>query len=112
MIYLQESASAQTVKFIARSLETGSASISVYDEQKKVSTAYAVTLQTDRYYTFFSLAIPVLKENRFYTISVSYSDSEIFRGKIFVTNQTVEDYSVNDMSYTSRSSATTYKLRQ
>ena len=103
MIYLQETASAQTVKFLARSLSTGTATSVFLDETEGTTTTDTVSLLSDRYYTYFSQAIPELQEDRHYILTVTASSIEIFRGKVFVTNQTVIDYSINNGVYTERS---------
>ncbi len=103
MIILIDSDSSQNVKFLARSLSTGSATSVFHDEgeDKDVATD-SVTLFTDRYYTFFDQAIPELKEDRHYMLTVTASSVEIFKGKVFVTNQTVADYSINNGVFTSK----------
>lgn len=103
MIYLQESASAQTVTFIGRSLQTGTATVVFTDELLNSTTTDTVTLFTDRYFTYFIQAIPELKEDRNYMMVVTHNSVEIFNGKIFVTNQTPIDYSINNGAYTERS---------
>ena len=103
MIILTETASSQTVKFLARSLSTGTATSTFLDEGEGTSTTDSVTLFTDRYYTFFDQAIPELQEDRHYMLTVTASSVEIFRGKVFVTNQTIADYSINNGVYTERS---------
>lgn len=110
MIYLQDTDNPQEVKFIARSLETGSATVTFTDEQQNTTITDTVTLQTDRYYTCFSQAIPELKDDRFYMMVVTYSGSEIYRSKVFVTNQTVASYSINDGKYEERETTNAYKL--
>jgi len=103
MIILQESASSQTVKFLARSLSTGAATVVFTDEGENTTITDSVTLFTDRHYTYFDKAIPELQENRYYMFTVTVSGTEIFFGKIFVTNQTVSEYSINNGVYTERS---------
>lgn len=103
MTYLQESASAQEVKFIARSLQTGAATVVFTDELLNTAITDSVTLSTDRYYTLFSQAIPELKEEHSYMMVVTHNSVDIFKGKVFVTNQTPLDYSINDGMYTERS---------
>ena len=104
LIYLQETANSQNIKFLARSLSTGSATTVFHDEgeDKDVATP-SVTLFSDRYYTFFDVAIPELKEDRHYTLIITASSVDIHRAKVFVTNQTVADYSINNGEYLERS---------
>lgn len=110
MIYLQESASAQTVKFVGRSLETGSATVVFTDEQQNSTITDTVTLQTDRYYTFFSQAIPELKEDRFYMMTVTHNTVELFKGKVFVTNQTPSEYSITNGLFEERNTTNEFIL--
>ncbi len=104
MIILQDTDSSQNIKFLARSLSTGTATSVFHDEgeDKDVATD-TVTLFTDRYYTFFDKDIPELLEGRHYMLTVTASSVEIYKGKVFITNQTVSDFSINNGVFTERS---------
>lgn len=108
MIILLDSDNSQNVKFHARSLSTGSATSVFVDETENTSTTDSVTLFTDRFYTYFDQAIPELQEDRHYMLTVTASGVEIFKGKVFVTNQTIEDYSINDTEFNERSTTNEY----
>ena len=112
MIILIEDAGAQTVKFIARSLETGAATAVFTDEQENTDYSYSVTLQTDRYYTYFSKALPDLVDDRHYMLSVTYGATEIFRGKVFCTDQTPASYTINNSQFTQRTTTNEYILNE
>jgi len=111
MIYLQETANSQNVKFIARSLQVGTATSVFTDETENTSTTDTVTLVTDRYYTYFDQAIPELQEERDYMLTVTHNSVEIFKSKVFVTNQTLADYSVNNNFFTERVTTNTFIYR-
>ena len=106
MIILTTSTSAQEVKFIASTDQTGSAGIELLDETTGVCDKATVTLYLDRYYTYFSNAFTSLKEGRNYLLTVKVNTVEIFRGKIFVTDQS--DYSIHNGDYTERSTINEY----
>ena len=102
MILLQETASEQDVKFIGRELYSGSGYVHITDELLNTTTEYnSVTFFIDRHYTTFSLAMPVLKEDRKFVIVAGYGATELYRGNIFVTNQS--NYSINNGLFTERS---------
>ena len=106
MLILLDQDTLQTVKFNARKINNamvvGTATTVFTDEQENTTTTDTVALVTDRYYTKFSQAIPELEEDRHYMLTVTASSTEIFKGKVFVTNQTVSSYSINNTEYTER----------
>ena len=100
MIKLQESASAQTVKFISRSLVTGAGKVYFIDEETKTRYEYDVTYVTDVNHTTFSKAMPDLKEDKNYLFIAEQTDVELYRGNVFVTN--LSDYSINNGAFEER----------
>jgi len=103
MIILQNSVSSQTINFIPREYEASASNIynisiinettnkSVYNEDTNLFTL------NDYYYQYsdtFSLV-----EDTFYNLTIKKSGNIIYKDKIFCTNQTVSDYSVNYNEY-------------
>ena len=108
MIILQDSDSSQTIKFIPRSYSsaiTYTISITSETENKSVySQDVSNSFNLQAYYREYN-AIFNLKENNFYMLEITDdSNNVIFRDKIYCTNQTIADYSVNDGVYTTHSS--------
>jgi hypothetical protein len=101
MIILQESGSSQTINFIPREYTSGttytvkivneSTNAEVYNEDV---TSFTENLYYYQYSDTFSL-----KEDTFYLLTITSSEI-VFKDKIFCTNQTVTDYSVNEAEYT------------
>ena len=97
MIILQDTNTTQTFSIIPR-FYTGE-SISFTSESTGATLSYAVTPVMDRYYHVKS-GVFNLVEGNYYTLKV-YDDTNevVYRDKVFVTNQTIADYSVNDGEY-------------
>jgi len=103
MIILQNSSSSQTINFIPREYVASDSNIynisiinettnkSVYDEDTNVFTL------NDYYYQYSDVF--TLVEDTFYTLTIKKSGNVIYKDKIFCTNQTVTNYSVNNNEY-------------
>ena len=95
MIILQETASAQTIKVVARELYEGVGYVHITDEMLNTTTEHnSVNFLSDRFYTTCSVAMSELKNDRHFVIKMGYGGTEIYKGKIFVTSQT--NYSINN----------------
>ena len=101
MIRLTTSSSAQTLKKIPRSYAS-SVSMILRDDSTNTSTTYtSISTSTDKNYLVISQALnPVLVEGRFYDLTVKEGSNIIYKDKIFCTDQTISDYSVNSGEYT------------
>ena len=103
MIILQKSLTSQTISFIPREYVASDSNIynisivnettnkSVYDEDTNAFTL------NDYYYEYSDIF--TLVEDTFYTLTIKKSGSIIYKDKIFCTNQTVTNYSVNNNEY-------------
>jgi hypothetical protein len=103
MIILQETGSAQNLDFIPRSFTTGTTyNVSIVNEQTNTTvynqntTAVSEVLYYNRYNAAFGL-----KQDNFYMLTIKAGTDVVFKDKIFCTNQTVADYTVNNSQYTS-----------
>lgn len=108
---LQDKDTNQTVKFVSRNLASGSGTVTFWDEETNESYGYEVALLTDTYYTYFTNALPDLVEEHDYLMIVENGTDEIYRTKVFVTNQlsNIDDvYSVNNNQYTERTTENKY----
>ena len=108
MIILQDLNSSQTVSFIPRSYsatETYSVDVKSETENKSVySQNHTGDFALIQYYRQLT-AIFSLKQDNFYTIEIKDSSNNIiYKDKIFCTNQTISDYSVNNGNYVTHSS--------
>ena len=103
MIILQKSLTSQTISFIPREYVASDSNIYnisivnettnklVYDEDTNAFTL------NDYYYEYSDVF--TLVEDTFYTLTIKKSGSIIYKDKIFCTNQTVTNYSVNNNEY-------------
>jgi len=103
MIILQKSLTSQTISFIPREYVASDSNIynisiinettnsSVYDEDTNTFTLL------DYYYQYSDVF--TLVEDTFYTLTIKKSGNVIYKDKIFCTNQTVTNYSVNNNEY-------------
>lgn len=107
MIILLQSASSQTFKFIPRVLAADSMVIT--DEGTNTGVTIAITPSVDRYYLSVSEVL-TLVEGRSYTLSVLNGLEEVYRDKIFCTNQVVSDYSISDGTYVENATDNEYVI--
>ena len=72
------------------------------DDSTNTSTTYtSISTSTDKNYLVISHAFnPVLVEGRFYDLTIKEGSNIIYKDKIFCTDQTISDYSVNSGEYT------------
>tara|TARA_R110002020_G_scaffold223936_1_gene433309 strand:- start:1346 stop:1699 length:354 start_codon:yes stop_codon:yes gene_type:complete len=108
MIILQESNNNQVLRVIPReytSTTTYAVNITSDSENKNVFTQnYTDQFSSVKYYHEFTGAFPNLEQDNFYTLKITSPTQEVFRGRIFCTNQTINDYSVNTGVYTTTTS--------
>ena len=104
MIYLTESVSNQTWKFIPRSYTMDSYDItSVEGTTNYVSTGTRVDYDgnSDSEGIYLSITdIVALEEDKQYTLTVKNGSDVIYKDMIYCTNQTVSTYSINNNEYT------------
>jgi len=105
MIILQETGIAQEFKVIPRELAADSMTLT--SETTGEAVTYVITPTIDRYYLVIN-EIVALKENNFYTIELKNATDIVYKDKIFCTNQTVSDFSVNNNEFTTYSSDNDY----
>ena len=108
MIILQETNNNQIIKVIPREYTTTTTytvSITSDSENKNVYTNnFTDQFTSDKYWYQFTDAFPNLEQDNFYTLKITSPTQEVFRGRIFCTNQTINDYSVNTGVYTTTTS--------
>ena len=107
MIILQSSVSSQTFTFIPRTL--AATSMVVEDELENTSVTTSITPTVSTYYLSVTETL-TLVEGRFYTLKVLNGSDVVYKGKIFCTNQTVADYSINNGEYTENTTSSEYVI--
>jgi len=105
MIILREQGTSQTFKIIPRELAATSMTFT-HDETGVVLT-YTITPSVSTYYLSIS-KIVALKEDHFYSLKVYNGTDIVYRDKVFCTNQTVSDYTVNNGEYVQNTSNNDY----
>ena len=114
MIILQSTTSSQTINFIPREYESSVSNIyniTIVNESENTEVYNVDTnsfTAVDYYYQYSAAFTRVVDlatvssfvEDTFYISTIKKSGSEIYKGKIFCTNQTISDYSVNYNQYT------------
>lgn len=105
MIILKEQSTSQTFKVIPRSY-TATSMTFTHEESGEVFT-YSITPTIDRYYLSISKII-ALKDNHFYTLNIFNGTTVIYTDKVFVTNQSIATYSINNGEYIQSSSNNDY----
>jgi len=109
MIILREQGTSQTFKIIPRIYSADS--MVIVNETTGDSITYAITLTQTDYYAVIA-KIVTLQENNFYKLTVLNGTDEVYRGRIFCTNQTISDFTVNNSefnTYTSDNEYITYE---
>ena len=97
MIKLLQSASAQQVSFIPRNMDAYS--ITLRNESTQVETVLLPSFFKNEYY-LTATTVFTLVENHFYNFTVKdISGNIIYLDKIFCTNQTADDYTINNGAY-------------
>ena len=107
MIILLQSASSQTFKFIPRTL--AATSMVITDEGTNTDATITITPSVDRYYLSVSAVLSLI-EGRSYTISVLNGLDEVYRDKLFCTNQTISEYSINNGEYVQNTTDDSYVI--
>jgi len=105
MIILTTGTNAQELKFIPR--EYVADSIVLTDEQANTSSTISATFTKDGYYLKADISF-TLVEDRFYTFNALNGSKTVYKGRIFCTDQTVSDYSINKNVYTENESTNEY----
>ena len=101
MTILQSSTDSQTINFIPREYTSGTTyTILIKDEttNKEVFSSTATTFTSLDYYLQYSSVFTLVK-NTMYMLEIKDGNNVTFKDKIFCTNQTVTNYSVNNNEY-------------
>lgn len=107
MIILKEQIEAQTINFIPRKMEA--TTIVIRNETTKEIVEIDAEFVLNNYY-LQSTNIFNLKENTFYNLKVLNNNEIVYLDKIFCTNQTISDYTVNENQYVEHTTINEYKI--
>ena len=113
MLILQESNSAQIIKFIPRRWVSGNNyNVKIINEttNTEVYNVNTTAITETLYYNSYSAAFTNLKQNIYYNLIITGVTVAgiVYKDRIFCTNQTVTDYSVNNGQYTPQASDNEY----
>jgi hypothetical protein len=105
MIKLLQSASAQQVSFIPRNMDAYT--ITLRNESTQVETVITPSFFKNEYY-LTATSVFTLVQNHFYNFTVKdISGNIIYLDKIFCTNQTADDYTINNGAYVNAAASDT-----
>ena len=99
MVILQESALEQDFNILPRKNSADSIVITGIEG----SNTYAFVPTFEKYYMNIA-GIFALKEGQQYTFTVYDGTDDVYRDRIFCTNQDINEYSINDGEYTEAAS--------
>ena len=103
MTIIEESALAQTIKFIPRKFTLGNSyNISIVNESTNTEVYNQDTTEIAEllYYNTYTAVFPV-KQDIYYMLTIKDGTEVIFKDKVFSTNQAVANYTVNNNEYIS-----------
>ena len=107
MIVLRESGSAQNIDFIPREFTAGASyTVKIKDEtqNKQVYSQATSGISQSLYFNRYSAVFPV-KQDIYYMLTILSGANEIFKDKIFCTNQTdLPQYTINSGEYVTNAS--------
>lgn len=101
MIILREQETSQNLYATIDGLEADA--IVLRDEETNTEETIECVFSIDKYYAVTNLVFPI-KENKFYTLTILNGTEVVYKDKIFCTNQTIEQFSINNNVYTERAS--------
>ena len=96
MIILKSQIEPQELKFIPREMSANT--IVLRNETTNVETTIAVDFSLSSYYLTTTTVFD-LKEETFYNLTIKNGSNIVYRDKIFCTNQTKSDFTVNENTY-------------
>ena len=105
MIILTTSTSAQTFSCIPRGTFDG---LTIMDEQTNVAQSITIDAQTYGDYVSSVTATFNLIEGRFYSLTLLNGTDVMYKDKIFCTDKSIVNVSVNDGQYVSNATANTF----
>lgn len=98
MVILTTSTSPQTFKFIPRNKTYDG--LYITDESTNVETTVSISSNATNDYYESITATFALVESRFYKLVIKNGTDIVYRGRIFCTDQTISNFSVNTGTYT------------
>lgn len=105
MIILTTSTSAQTLNCIPRGVFD---TLTITDEQTNETQVVAIVSQTFGDYVSSVTAVFNLIEGRFYSLNLLNGSDVMYKDKIFCTDKSIVNFSVNDGQYVSNATENTF----
>lgn len=96
MLVLKQTTDIQEILFLPRTFEYDR--IAFTNEQNNTTVSHDVTPDYESYFAKAELELDLI-EGQFYVMKVYGDDEVVYYGKVFCTNQDIEDYSINDGVY-------------
>jgi hypothetical protein len=96
MIVLREQETEQTLKAIIYGCYADR--IVLIDEETGNETEIEIEFYIDTYFVSTNLIFPIV-ENKYYILLIKNGNDIVYKDKIFCTNQTIADYSINKDVY-------------
>lgn len=96
MIILKQQEAEQSLKFIPR--QYCATTIVLVNEMTNETTTITSDFYKDGYYLYTTATFD-LKEGNFYTLSILNNTEVVYKDKIFCTNQTISEYTINKDEY-------------
>lgn len=110
MKILKETTDPQTLRFIPRSF-VSAVDLVIKNENTQVETTFTNLTATKVGGYLGVTEVFDLDEDTFYSFRVYSATEDIYRGKIFCTNQNPDEYSINNGEYLERDNKKEYILR-
>lgn len=107
MIILKEQTTPHTINAILDG-DAGDM-IVLRDEETNISVNIPATFVTNSYYSTATVLLPITAEKT-YTIIVKNDTDVVYRDKIFCTNQTIAEYTINKDQYVQHTTTNEYKI--
>ena len=96
MIILKEQEAAQVLKFIPRNY--GADTIVLRNETTNEVQTISASFTLDKYYLTTTTAFDLL-QNTFYNLTIKNGAEVVYKDKVFCTNQSIVNYTVNKDEY-------------
>lgn len=107
MIILKEQTTPHTINAILDG-DAGDM-IVLRDEETNIVTTLNATFTSNSYYSTATILLPIVNEKT-YTITIKNGANVVYRDKIFCTNQTIAEYTINKDQYVQHTTINEYKI--
>jgi hypothetical protein len=107
MIILKQQTTPHTINAI---LDGGAGTtIVLRDEETNIVTTLNATFTSNSYYSTAVILLPLI-DGKTYTITIKNGDNVVYKDKIFCTNQTIANYTINKDQYIQHTTNNEYTI--